>query len=373
MTTRYLDINSAFRNRIQYPKQCDFVIELNATNYNNASSSNDPILLSFPYETNLTSGGSSTTQIALSVTSTNIINYYRNSVLQIGNEYRIITAYNNSTQVATVSPGFSVAPFALTQYTIRYQFPSTLNGNQYQDTTAALSNSNTIQLGGLASNINNIYKDSFIFIPGSNSPYSYQWRRITAYNGTTKVATLVNSFYSPVPAGSIYEICPFSYNNINSLRYVGTEVGVNNPVCNTLSLLALILPNRQVLNGYGGLVTDYPYVYVNVYPENNRSFSSPIISNSPFVVSDALFKCPITFYNNSAFLSLISTGMSPKISFKENDSFRIQIFLPNGEILQLEDDPNIINYSSSQYGNNLFPIPSQPYNQVNLTLQVTRG
>ena len=369
---RYLDINSAFRDRVQYPATCDFVITVNGNPPNTSASATDPVLLAFPYETNLCSGGSTVTQIALSVTASTIVNYYRNSVLQIGNEYRLITAYNNTTQIATVTPGFSVAPLATTPYTIRYQFPYNLSG-QFQDVTGGASIlTNRIILGALASSVNNAYKDFWVFVPGPTIPYSYQWKRIVSYNGATKEAVLSGNFVAPIGAGVTYEILQFSYNNVRPLRYVGTEVGVNNAVCTNMDLTALILPNRKVLNGYGGLVTDYPYVYVSVQNVSQNWYSSPIISNSPFVVSDALFKCPITFYNLSTFLSLISTGMSPKISFKENDDLRIRIYLPNGEILVLEDDPNAVYYSGPAYGGYLFPIPSSPFNQVNLTLTLRK-
>ena len=372
-TTRYLDINSSYRDRIQYPDAMDFVVTLNTQVPNTSSTATDPILLAFPYESNLCSGGSTVTQIALSVTSSTIINFYRNSVLQIGTEYRLITAYNNITQIATVSPGFSVAPLATTPYTIRYTFPVQLSGGNYVDTTSAAAITNDeIFLGALASATNNTYKDMWVFVPGPSQPYSYQWKRITSYDGTTKRATVVPSFVAPVAAGQAYEIMMFDYNNVRPLRYVGTEVGVNNPSCITISLLALIIPNRKVLNGYGGNVPDYPYVYVSITNVNQNSYSNPIITNAPYIISDALFKCPVTYYNDNKFLSLISTGMSPKVSFKENDDLRIRIYLPNGEILKLEEDPNVVLYSSVAYGGKLFPIPSNPFNQVNMTFSLQR-
>ena len=373
MTTRYLDINSGYRDRVQYPSNADFIVTVNEQVPNTAATATDPIILAFPYETNLLSGGSTTTQIALSVTSQNIVNYYRNSILQIGNEYRTITAYNNLIQVATVSPAFSVAPLAVTPYTIRQKFPVQLAGGAYQDTTSAPAATNTqIFLGALASNINNKYVDMFVFVPGANPPYSYQWKRIIAYNGLTKQATVATQFVAPIGAGVIYELMMFDYNNVRPLRYVGTEVGVNNPVCMTLSLYALILPNRKVLNGYGGTMPDYPYVYVSITNVSQNSYTSALISNAPYELSDALFKCPVTYYNDNKFLSLISTGMSPKVSFKENDNLRIRIFLPNGEIVQFENDANTVLYSAPEYGGFLFPIPSNPFQQLNMTLSLSR-
>ena len=371
--TRYLDINSSFRDRVQYPEAFDFIVTLNENVPNTSATATDPILLAFPYETNLTSGGSTVTQIALSVTSSNVVNFYRNSFLVIGNEYRLITSYDNVTQIATVTPGFSVAPLAVTPYTIRQQLPVKLNAGQYQDTTSLnAAQRNEIYLGALASSVNNRYVDYWVFVPGPSIPYSYQWKRIVSYDGATKKAVVAGAFVNLIPAGTVYEIMEFSYNNVRPLRYVGTEVGVNNPSCVTLTLLALIIPNRKVLNGYGGNVPDYPYVYVSVTNVSQNSYVNPLISNSPYIISDALFKCPVTYYNDNKFLSLISTGMSPKVNFKENDNLRIRVYLPSGEILKIENDPNTVLYSSQQYGGYLFPIPSNPFNQVNMTLQLSR-
>jgi hypothetical protein len=373
MSARFLDINSQHRDRISYPNVCDFVIDVGGTYKDSPDTANDQVLLAFPYETNLCSGGSTFTQIALAVTSSNIVNFYRNSYLEINGEYRLITAYDNTTQVATVSPGFSVAPFALTLYTIRKALPIALAGNVYQDVTGGIAaNRSQIVLGALASNQDNAYLNNYVFVAGPSAPGSYQWKRVTAYNGTTKVATVYPPFsqnFPPIGAGIVYEIFRYSYNNVIPLRYFGTEVGTNNPSCASVDLTALIIPNKKVLNGYGGTVLDYPHVYVAVYSEKGATFSNPIISNSPGAPK-AIFKCPVTSYNLTTFLALISTGMTQNISFKENDSLRFQIFLPNGEILKFEPETTL--YSDPLYGGQLFPIESDPFNQVSLTMSVRR-
>jgi len=369
--TRYIDINSQYRDRISYPEVCDFVIDVGGSYKDNPESASDPVIQAFPYETNLCSGGSTVTQIALAVTSSNIVNYYRNSYLEIGGNFRLITAYDNTTQVATVSPAFPAAPPALTLYTIRKTLPIAL-GAGYQDVTGGASLvKNQIILGPLASNVTDIYKNNYVFIAGPTAPGSYQWKRIVSYNGVTKVATVSPPFVAPIGAGVTYELMRYSYNNVIPLRYFGTEVGTNNPACANVKLTALIIPNKKVLNGYGGTVLSYPHVYVAVYSEKGATYSNPIMSNSPGAPK-AIFKCPVTAYNLTAFLSLISTGMSQNISFKENDSLRFQIYLPNGELLKFEQDANVILYSDLAYGRHLFPIEPDPFNQVSLTMSVSR-
>jgi hypothetical protein len=80
---RYIHIDSGYRDRLTYPNIGDFVVETNAYTLNGPATAKDPILLAFPYESNQLSGGSTTTQITLSVTSSNILNFYRDSYLEI--------------------------------------------------------------------------------------------------------------------------------------------------------------------------------------------------------------------------------------------------------------------------------------------------
>ncbi len=362
MPTRYIDISSEFRDRKSYPNVCDFVVKVNAFYNNTPFTAEDPVILSFPYEANLTSGGSTPSQIALAVTSSVIRNYYRNSYLQIGNEIRRITAYNDTTQVATVSPAFSVAPAALTEYTIRKEQPI------LRDTILVNSPSvKQVQLGAAASSTDNAYVNMYILLPGPGplNPALWQYTRIVAYNGTTKIATLATSLRSIVLAGEIYEILAYSYNNSKPLQYAGTDI-FSNPNCKNVRIVNLLIPSGYVANGYGGNLSNYSHVYVNLFSEKSRTYQNTIISNNP-AAQHALFKVPITYYNNNTFYSLISSDMSQNISFRENDDLHFQIILPNGEILRFEEDQSGSNLE--QYG---FPIEPNPFTQVKLTVEITQ-
>ena len=154
---RYIHIDSSYRDRLSYPKIGDFVVESNGTVLNGASIARDPILLAFPYEANQLSGGSTTLQIALSVTSSNILNFYRGSFLEIGGEFRLITEYDNTTQIATVATVFSAAPPALTYYTIRKEVPAE------KDVAGATSTAyNKITLAPTSSSFDNYYVNTFV-------------------------------------------------------------------------------------------------------------------------------------------------------------------------------------------------------------------
>jgi hypothetical protein len=356
---RYIHIDSSYRDRLTYPKIGDFVVETNGSILNSPEIAKDPIILAFPYEANQVSGGSTTLQVALSVTSSNVLNFYRGSYLEIGGEFRLITAYDNTTQIATVSTAFSTAPPALTNYTIRKETPTE------RDITSGTSTAgNKIILAAGSSSVNNYYVNFYVFLPGGSPPTSYQWKRITAYNGTTKEATLAGTFTSVVTIGTTYEILRFSRENIRPLNYQGSST-FNNNVCENLRLISLIVPNRNIKNGYGTL-QNYSHVYVSVYSERAQTYSNPIISNAP-AAQKALFQVPITFNPNTSWLTLQGSYMTQNLSFKENDTLHITITLPTGEVLEFEPYNQYTYFQG--YG---FPIESDPGTQVQLVLEVGR-
>ena len=360
MTSRYIDINSSYRDRKTYPNICDFVIEMNTTQTNITSeNARDPILNSFPYETNLIQGGSTTSQIVLSVESSNILKFYVNSYLEINNIFRIITDYNNITRVATVSTPFPVAYPALSQFTIRYEIP------KVYDLTSTISPSfDSVVLSLTASSIDNFYVNNWIFIPGPTPPSTYQWFRIISYNGATKVAKVSGSFTSLIPALSLFEICPYTNDNVKPFKYFGTEIGTSNPVCSKISIVNLMLPNLPVANGYRGVLQNYPYLYVCLYSEKGITYNNPLISNTPSSAK-ALFKIPITYLVATSFLTLNSAGITQNVNFKINDDLRFQVLLPDGNPIQFDT-------GSVNLFNPLFPCISNPISQIHAVFNISQ-
>ncbi len=360
MTTRYIDINSTYRNRKTYPNVCDFVIEMNTNNFNNSpDAAKDPVLMSFPYETNLLQGGSTVTQIVLSIEASNVLNFYRGNYLEIAGNFRKVISYNQSTKVAVVDIPFPIAYPVLTQYTMRYELPEL-----YNLTSAISPSTNKIVLSVGASSTNDYYVNKWVFVPGPTPPTSYQWFRIIAYDGTTKVATVAGRFSTLIPAGTLFEILAFSYDNVKSLKYLGTEVGTGNPVCTSVNLVNLIVPNLPVLNGYGGTLQNYPFLYICLYSEKGITYNNPMISSAE-ASSKALFKCPITYLQTNSFLTLGYSGMTQKVNFRMNDDLRLQILLPDGTPLQFDTgSPNLFNPN--------LPIPCNPITQVQAVFSVVR-
>jgi len=356
---RYIHIDSAYRDRLTYPNIGDFVVETNAYTLNGPATAKDPILSAFPYESNQLQGGSTTTQIVLNVTSSNILNFYRGSYLEIGGVFSLITAYDNTNQVATVQTAYGTAPSALTLYTVRKEVPAERSTSLNSATSL-----NQVYLSTGSSTVDNYYVNTFVFLPGSTGPSSFQWKRVIAYTGATRLATVSGNFTSLVTAGTTYEILRFTRDNVVPLNYQGSNT-FNNGTCENLRLISLIVPNRNILNGYGTL-QNYSHVYVEIYSERGNTYSNPIISNAP-AAKKALFQVPVTFNPNTSWLTLQGSYMTQNLSFKENDTLHVRITLPTGQILQFEPYNEYTFFQG--YG---FPIESDPGTQVQLVLEVTR-
>ena len=371
--SRYIDIDSTYRDRITYPKVGNFALPVNTEIKNSPLTAYDPVLLSFPYETDRTSGLSTTTAIVLSTQSSSIVNFYVGDTINIGADFSVVTAYNATTNIATISPAFSVAPPNLTPYYIRKQNPTYFPSGASQDTllvdTPTLS---TVVLGALASSTTDFYVNQYIFFPVIGivvpNPALYVWALIIAYNGTTKTATLsapLSYIIQAVVAGipTVYQILPFSYDNARPLSYNGTSI-FNNPSCKQVKLINLIVPNANIKGGYGGTLQNYPYVYVSLYSDKGNTWNNPIEGNNP-TAKKALFKVPVSFLANSSWLTLQGSYMSHSIPFRENDTLHLTVYLPNGEILDF-----LPNNQYSYFENYKFPVFSVPSNQIQAVFEV---
>jgi hypothetical protein len=95
---------------------------------------------------------------------------------------------------------------------------------------------------------------------------------------------------------------------------------------------------------------------------------------SPF--SDrALFKVPISpdsSIETTKFACLFAGTADQTVYFKHNDTFRFEIFLPNGEPIKF--NPAYFNFTTGIFTYFLglgFPVPSDPYSNVYATFKIT--
>jgi len=200
----------------------------------------------------------------------------------------------------------------------------------------------TVLLPVTASSVDNFYVGDYLRVSGITIPASApdnEMRQIKAYDGTTRVATLVSGF-SAIPANGtdIVEILKFSHDNYNSFDYTGSTVSQSNSVCYEIELINLTLPNTTLNVGQGGKPIFYPFFYVKFdgVSASDGKTSGTIYSNNPNS-KKALFKASSddnTNFLTSPFIKLDSDGMKQTVKFKPNDTLHFAVYLPNGDIFK---------------------------------------
>lgn len=330
---KYIDIDSTRRNRISYPNPSNFVVQYtNSSAGNNAFNSLDPVTNAYPYESGTTSALSTTTDIVLANTSSNIQNFYINSILDIAGQYVNITNYNSTTFTATVYPPLFAAPPVGTSYNIRKAIPIITGTLQLGNTE------NIVILSPACSPINDYYNGTYILF--NSGPCSGQIRLITSYNGTTKAATLASALPS-IPGLDNFEINGFSNDNSYPMRYSGSTT-ISQPMCYAVQLLQLTIPNLILNIGYGGKIDNYPYLYVHFYNDNNHS-GITMYGNNPGA-NIATFRVAIdkTVAINPNFFVFSNVNLTAPIAikFSPTESIRFRVTLPTGEDLKFIQSDN---------------------------------
>lgn len=322
---RYITLDSSYRNRTNYPLTSDFVVPVSYNSANSPSSAflaQSPYANSYPTVVSTTQAGSTTTQIVLNANSSTITNFYINQYLEINGQYSLITAYNASTQTATVATAFSVAPIAGTTYYIRAA-PATFSSNLIAGSTQLVLN-----LGPSASTTNQAYQGYYIYF--TSGPNTGTAVLIASYNGATQQATLAKSLPNTPGATDAYDILQYSGDSLSPMVYSGTT-GFNQAVCYSIELLYLIVPNQTIISGYGGNLNNYPYLDVALYNEGNKHTNQVLYSNNPNEQS-ALFRVPLGLnINTETFFTLKDTKCIQVVKFKPDQPLHFTVALPGGQ------------------------------------------
>lgn len=104
-----------------------------------------------------------------------------------------------------------------TSKTDPFPWPDPLAAGSYSGTAQSGSTSNTIVLASGSSTTDDRYKGMLLTITGGTG--SGQAQRISAYNGTTKVATLISSWSTVPDSTSTYEMSSQDQHRIDDLRH----------------------------------------------------------------------------------------------------------------------------------------------------------
>lgn len=118
-------------------------------------------------------------------------------------QIREITAFDNSSGIATVSPAWGERPDSSSSYVI-------CNSGELGLGVVRSAASNTVQLDSLESNRDDYYNNYFVEIAGGTG--EGQVRKIVDYDGATKTATVEPGWdILPVSGSSYYAVYRYSY------------------------------------------------------------------------------------------------------------------------------------------------------------------
>ena len=360
---KYMDINSSYRDRNRYPNPCDFVIPYRGSKeYSYEPFFNDPILNSTPYSNAssnspplLTQAGSTPTDIILDPRETTIPNYYILSFLEINGEFHKIIQYNGTTLTATVDIPF-ITPIIGVNYKIRKTIPTlttniTLNSIDFYNNVTKINLLSAI----INSTLDNLY---FRFLNGNLINKYY---RIVEYNPSTLVASIQPVINQTLLLGGgldQIEISQFTDDNSKNLFY--RTLGPPNVRYYEISLQYLTLPNLVIEGLRGGLLDNYPFVYVHIYNEGFQQSINVLYSNN-LNSGQAIFKVPIdkNLYNRpTAFYTLKPTVQNQTIAFNPMQDLKFRITLPSGLTLKYTTPDNFA------------PFEPNPFVQISLLVSI---
>lgn len=393
MTTnyKYLTLDSSFRNRREYNLASDFSIPINGSgNKTNVFTSLDPITTSFPYAyfTVSTLYPSTVTSVSVNTYSTIdlpppgsfIPNYFVSSylespwnsasseIIQISS-YTIDNTVSPPNTVMNLFSPLSIAPLAGSTIAIRKTNNSLINA-----TVGALGNTNlSVNLGTNASLVD-IYTGNYIFFragSANNGIYSI----ISAYNPTTKLATLKFKIPNIPLVGDLYEIDNFVKDNFQPLLYSGNMVNYNRDVY-TVKLEWINVPNQILGTKEGGYLYNYPYFYVYLYNDGNKKSNPYIIFSDNPSSNQSLFLVPTPYFTgNETFFTCIDSRSIMKAEFVLSETLHFSVKMPNGEFMQFayKDVITPTIPPSTPQTNPLFPIGPTELIQLSalFTLQKT--
>jgi hypothetical protein len=313
MSRRYLEINSAFRNRNLYPKQAQFDVILSQTGIKtNSLEALDPVIDAYPFYSFSgfvggqvaagTFNGGNFINPVLAIGSSTVDNYYNGYTITdttLG-ETRTIIGYVASSQTVTLDHPFSNTWAVTDTYTI-------------DDPSAGSSVPATIHLDPNAFRINEFYTGDII----EDSTIG-EFRTIAGYIGNTRIATLDTPFSAAWAINDSYKIRR------------GIPVRQNTLVASTINSATLDAGASTVNNYYTGM-----YIYIPSTGDVRRISSydgatrvaivAPYFSASPGAVAYEILQ-----FSRDAFSPIVYNGST--VSQQELSCYRIELIslqLPN--------------------------------------------
>ena len=292
-------------------------------------------------------------------------------------QIRVIVAYNQATNVIVVEPGFdgvALSPVGGNTYTLfcENEARRIIKYVDFRANALSAPSVTTFVLpaidsnGVIASNINGFYVGLYVLATVSGDiRIITDYTVVTTAGVTTRTVTLNSAWVFAAPfaftitsgivsQGFTSSICtnvatannlaqnfcylPFYRDSFNPFVYTGSLTSQQDMVCYEVTLLNLILPNITLDTAYGGLISFYPYIYVQLQNVSSAGagLKNIIYSNNP-AATKMTFRCPIKDVPNpssSRFIKLDGNGMTQTIKFKPNDNLQFSVHMATGEIFK---------------------------------------
>lgn len=329
--TRYIEIDSTYRNRTCYSNPAVFDILMSKGGANSKENAVDPVSLGVSFfgtftGTTIVTGPPSSVTIIGGSTINHIYNncYVYNETRKEGN---LIVSYDGGTTIATLQDTIPGTWLDGDTYLLRKELPS------FSGTILALPapTSTEVQLSG-GPTFSGALVGDFIKIVNSD-----QTHKILGYTDSGVVTV---AHFDPVPTAlDDFEILQFSYDNEVPLVY-RDGLFQNQTMCYEMELLNVILPNVDL--NTGGTITRYPFVYVELQNVSGSSAGTKniIYSNNPNS-SRMLFRAPIDDISTAPFIKIDGDSMIQTIRFKMNDNLKFGVYLPDGTPFQTFETDNV--------------------------------
>jgi len=243
-------------------------------------------------------------------------------------EYRIITRYSGRTRIAELDMATNPAPgWALyDNYSIRVQLPalvSAINGSTTQQ--VILASGSSISSTTMTNSF--LREQQALYGNEANSNLLLA-RRIVAWDPTTQTATVTPAFNQP-PVGTC-EILPITYDNLNS--FVNIHPKDSKTAMCDIELVTLHIPRVPVSSGFGGDITNYPYIYILLANISASTTKYMFVSNNPSATS-VQFRATLSPNDNSPYFhKLTGDGTVQTLQIKPTDSLVFAVYLSNGAV-----------------------------------------
>lgn len=388
---KYLDIDSTYRNRTDYPDSNSFIVRNSNSSYvspNNLVAYNLPVY-SFPMSqlylagvyTPLSLQNGGVNNITLDARETgNIPNFYAGYYIESIDstnavpaaplnysqvQYNTVISYNNTTKAITTSVDFPIAtqPVANSKYVMRKNKPLYIgNVNSIDPTNTIVDLYVNPTVNGYGSIPNDRLSSYYLRVRNSTDPTLNN--RIVGFTLIANPPLLANQIKLNSPLAlqidDSIEIIGPGQNIITSLRYASGGAQSIQGGDYELELLWLSVPNQVLDVGYGGTLDRYPYIYCSLYTGITNTTQQVLYSNNPYT-SKVLFKVPVNeYFGDTSFITLKDSKAKQTVYFDPSQDLFFELTLPDGTVISFNEFDNMP------------PYPPNPFLQINLLVSMKK-